>query len=242
MRPAAGPAASIALVVLALAGCGTKTASLDVRYPETGVNRALLASASPRRVQVGPVVDRRAETPRLGSKPKGQGDIVTRRPVAEIVREALVAEVGKNRHTVVSDRPDAVITAAVDAFSLDAVDGYSSSSIRRQGRHRGDRRRWPHRRDRRDTEVRGNHPARGAQARREPVAGDHGHGARPGHARHGDRPGPRRGARPRPDHGERDAGHVRRARATGDLTMPKVLTEAQVRTFERDGCLGPCAR
>lgn len=66
------------------------------------------------------------ETARVGTKPKGGGDIVTSRPVADIVQEALVIEVSKNRHAVVSDRPDLVLTAFVEAFWLDVVDGYSS--------------------------------------------------------------------------------------------------------------------
>ena len=65
---------------------------------------------------------------RHASGPRGRagGDIVTSRPVADIVGEALLAEVTKNRHAVVSDRPDIVLSAAVEAFRLDAVDGYSS--------------------------------------------------------------------------------------------------------------------
>ena len=116
---------SIVLALLTLTGCGTTSTALDVRYPAEGANRALLASASPRRVQVS-TVDRRMETAHVGTKPKGGGDIVTSRPVADIVQEALVIEVSKNRHAVVSDRPDVVLTAFVEAFWLDVVDGYSS--------------------------------------------------------------------------------------------------------------------
>jgi hypothetical protein len=117
---------SIVLALLTLNGCAVPSTALDVRYSEQGANRALLASASPRRVQVSPVVDRRMDTARIGTKPRGGGDIVTSRPVADIVREALVIEVSKNRHAVVSDRPDVVLTAAVEGFWLDTVDGYSS--------------------------------------------------------------------------------------------------------------------
>jgi hypothetical protein len=42
-----------------VSGCGT--AGLDVHYPEARVNRTVLASAPPRRVEVGPVADRRME-------------------------------------------------------------------------------------------------------------------------------------------------------------------------------------
>ena len=117
--------ARVALVfALTLNGCaGT---SLDVRYPERGVNRALLASGTPRRVWIANAVDRRLETARVGVEPGGGGDIVTSRPVADIVKEALGLEMSKNGHVLVSDRPDVVLRRAVEVFSLDAVQGYST--------------------------------------------------------------------------------------------------------------------
>ena len=113
------------VLALTLAGCAMTTA-LDIGYPEQGANRALLASAAPRRVQISDVVDHRMETARVGTKPKDGGDIVTSRPVVDIVREALGVEMGKNGHVLVSDRPDVVLTAAVEVFRLDAVQGYRS--------------------------------------------------------------------------------------------------------------------
>jgi uncharacterized lipoprotein YajG len=114
------------LAVLALSGCGAARSGLDVRYPEAGVHRSLLASAPPRRVEISPVADRRMDTARIGSKPKG-GDIVTSRPVTEIVGEALALEIRKNGHAVVSDKTDVVLAAAVEEFRLDVVTGYSST-------------------------------------------------------------------------------------------------------------------
>lgn len=113
------------VLALTLAGCAMTTA-LDIGYPEQGANRALLASAAPRRVQISDVVDHRMETARVGTKPKDGGDIVTSRPVVDIVREALGVEMGKNGHVLVSDRPDVVLTAAVEVFRFDAVQGYRS--------------------------------------------------------------------------------------------------------------------
>jgi hypothetical protein len=107
-----------------LNGCGGT--ALDVRYPEQGVNRALLASVAPRRVQIANVVDRRLETSRVGITPGGGGAIVTRRPVADIVQEALGLEMSKNGHVLVSDQPDVVLRPAIEVFSLDAVEGYPS--------------------------------------------------------------------------------------------------------------------
>jgi hypothetical protein len=118
--------ASVLLSALALAsGCGS--AGLDVRYPEARVNRSVLASAPARRVEVGPVDDRRMDTRRIGIKPKNGGDIVTRRPVVDIVREALVVELGKNGHSVLSEGRDVVLAAAVEEFRLDEVESYGST-------------------------------------------------------------------------------------------------------------------
>ncbi len=124
MTPRRLACVTIILAGLALNGCGT-TSTLDVRYSEQEANRALLSSAAPRRVQISTVVDRRMETARVGTRPRSGGDIVTRRPVTEIVQEALGIELSKNRHIVVSERPDVVLTVAVEAFWLDVVDGHS---------------------------------------------------------------------------------------------------------------------
>jgi len=122
----------LALVVILLAGpalsaCGATTSGLDVRYPEAGVHRSLLASAPPRRVEISPVADRRMDTARIGSKPKDGGAIVTSRPVTEIVGEALALEIRKNGHAVVSDKKDVILAGAVEEFRLDVVAGYSST-------------------------------------------------------------------------------------------------------------------
>ena len=65
------------------------------------------------------------DTARIGSRPKDGGDIVTSRPVTDIVAEALALEIRKNGHSVVSGKTDAVLSAAVEEFRLDVVTGYS---------------------------------------------------------------------------------------------------------------------
>jgi hypothetical protein len=112
------------VVLLAAAGCAS-TAGLDVGYPEAGVNRSLLASAPARRVAIGSVTDRRTEA-RIGVELESKKDVVTRRPVTEIVREALALELGKNGHVVTSGATDVVLSADVEEFRLDAVSGYSN--------------------------------------------------------------------------------------------------------------------
>ena len=125
-----GRLASISRVLLSLllptiSGCGT--AGLDVHYPEARVNRTVLASAPSRRVEIKPVADRRRDTTRIGVKPKNSGDIVTSRPVADLVHEALVLELSKNGHSVVSNGQDVVLAATVEDFRLDEVAGYAST-------------------------------------------------------------------------------------------------------------------
>jgi hypothetical protein len=110
-----------------LGGCGWISA-LDVRYPETAVTPAMLASVAPRRVVVGAITDQRVDKARVGNKPKNGDAILTRRPVPAIVREALVAELAKNGHTVVPEAGDFVLTADVEEFWLDAV-GRNSTTL-----------------------------------------------------------------------------------------------------------------
>lgn len=127
-RPRSARAARVLLSVLLLpVAAGCRGGGLDVQYPEARVNRAALASAPPRRVEVGPVADRRMDTTRIGVKPKNGGDIVTSRPVTDIVREALVVELGKNGHSALSDGPEVVLAAAVEDFRLDEVRGHPST-------------------------------------------------------------------------------------------------------------------
>jgi hypothetical protein len=111
---------------VSLVGCSS-TVSVDVGYPDASVNRATLASVRPRRVEVRPVADRRADTTRIGIQPvEKKKAVVTSRPVADIVRDALVAELQRNGHAVVPDHPELVIAADVEEFSFDVIVGRST--------------------------------------------------------------------------------------------------------------------
>lgn len=114
-----GAIVACVIVVTAVAGCARRT--IDVTYPATVANRALLSSVASRRIVVAPVTDRRAEPGRIGAElPKGK-PIVTARPVSDIVRDALVVELTKNGHEVVAGPGDVVVSADVEEFWLDAV-------------------------------------------------------------------------------------------------------------------------
>ena len=67
------------------------------------------------------------DTTRIGVKLKNAGDIVTSRPVADLVREALVLELSKNGHSVVSNGREVVLAATVEDFRIDEVAGYAST-------------------------------------------------------------------------------------------------------------------
>jgi len=128
MRPRRAGALVVLLSLAALvsAGCA-RPSGLDVRYPEAGANRAMLASVESRRVEIKPVTDGRVDTTRIGSKPDNGGDLVTSRPVADIVREALAVEIGKNGHAIVVSRSDVILAADVEEFWLDVVRGYATT-------------------------------------------------------------------------------------------------------------------
>jgi hypothetical protein len=119
MRRRAAFVAGPLVVASLLTGCATRT--VDVGYPEADTKKALLASVAPRRVTVAPVTDRRGDKDRIGASPKDGKAIVTERPVADIVRDALVLEVAKNGHQVVAAPADVVVAADVEEFWLDAV-------------------------------------------------------------------------------------------------------------------------
>src|SRR4029434_693142 len=117
-------AALLCSLALASGGCA-RNQGLDVRYPEAGVNRALLASVPPQRVGISPVVDRRLDTSRIGSLPKDGRVIVTRRPLSDTVRDALTGAGSRNGHAVLPDAHDVVLAAEVEEFWLDVVVGRS---------------------------------------------------------------------------------------------------------------------
>jgi Uncharacterized lipoprotein len=121
-RAALACAACLGLLLPALGGCGS--AGLDVRYPAAGVSPAVLAAAPGRHVDVGPIADRRANTARIGVAAKNGEAVVTSRPVADIVREALVTELGRRGPAVAPTGRDVVLTVAIEDFRLDEIAGY----------------------------------------------------------------------------------------------------------------------
>lgn len=106
-------------------GCAValRTLTLDIAYDEAAANRGYLSSLEPRRIQVAPVTDKRAVTAQIGFMINQHGVVVghavSGRPVPEIVRDALVAELKKNGHAVNSDEPDVVFSTDINEFRFD---------------------------------------------------------------------------------------------------------------------------
>jgi uncharacterized lipoprotein YajG len=119
MSARAGRGFMLIVMVLGVAGCAT---GLEVRYPEAEANRALLASVPSRRVEMRPVTDRRVDTARVAVARDGQ-DVVTSRPVSDILGEALAIELAKNGH-VVGAPGEVVLAADVEDVWLDMVRGH----------------------------------------------------------------------------------------------------------------------
>jgi YajG family uncharacterized lipoprotein len=118
-------ALSLSLAAM-VTGCASRH-GLDVAYPAAEVNRALLASVANRRIEIKPVVDARPDTARIGSRAEDGKDVVTSRPVSDVVREALALEISRNGHTVVAGPGDLSLLATVEDFWLDTVLGYGTT-------------------------------------------------------------------------------------------------------------------
>ena len=106
---------------LAAGGCAFTDATIKVAYAEP--SRGALGAVPPRRVELGPIQDKRPETDKIGYKRNGfnqkTAKIQTTKPVPEIVREALAAELTKNGHVVGGPDSELVLSADITEFWLD---------------------------------------------------------------------------------------------------------------------------
>ena len=116
--------AAVVVVSLVVAGCGASTTTLDVGYPAADARRAMLASVPPMRIEVGSLVDRRVDALRIGSESDKGKSITTTRPVPDIVRDALVTELGRNGHVIADADGDVILSGELEEFWLDIVPGY----------------------------------------------------------------------------------------------------------------------
>ena len=110
----------LVVVLAAFGGCAFTQATLNVGYTEAMASRGPLSSIAPRRIDVGGFADKRPETNKIGYKRNGFGqktaDIVTSKPVPDIVKEALTAELKKNGHDVTTTERDLVLSGDITTF------------------------------------------------------------------------------------------------------------------------------
>jgi uncharacterized lipoprotein YajG len=112
--------------LLGIGGCASGV--LDVGYhPATAPNPPPRALAQARRVVIRPVLDRRLDDTRVGSASKNGEAMVSRRPVADIVRDALAVELTRAGYSMVAERGDVVLAPEVEEFWIDVVSGYKTT-------------------------------------------------------------------------------------------------------------------
>jgi uncharacterized lipoprotein YajG len=114
-----------------LTGCAFTTSKLDVAYSTDSAQGGPLAALPPRVVNVAAFTDKRPDTARIGYKRNGFGaktaDIVSARPVPEIVRDAIAAELAKSGHGAAgAARPEEVVSGEVTDFWFDLAIGFVS--------------------------------------------------------------------------------------------------------------------
>ena len=76
---------------------------------------------------IRPVVDRRLDDTRIGPASKNGEAMVSRRPVADIVRDALAVELTRAGYSMVAEGGDVVLAPEVEEFWIDVVSGYKTT-------------------------------------------------------------------------------------------------------------------
>ncbi len=113
----------LAIFVLVSGGCAFTQANLNVKYDSETSRIGPLASLKPATIDLKEFVDKRPEKLRIGYKRNGFGqntaDIVTQKPVPQIVREALLAEFTKNGHIVGTSGQSFIISGDITSFWFD---------------------------------------------------------------------------------------------------------------------------
>lgn len=113
----------MAVFILVSGGCAFTQANLNVKY-DSGVARlGPLASIRPVTVDLQEFVDKRPERSKIGYKKNGLGqktaDILTSKPVPQIVKESLAAEFAKNGHVISGAGNSLVFSGQISSFWFD---------------------------------------------------------------------------------------------------------------------------
>jgi uncharacterized lipoprotein YajG len=114
---------AICLLSLSSGGCAFTQANLNVGYDNAKAVKGPLSSIKPLQAAVGEFKDVRPERDKIGYKRNGFGvktaDIVTTKPVPDIIREAFTAELSKNGHGIAASNKDLLFTGEITNFWFD---------------------------------------------------------------------------------------------------------------------------
>lgn len=118
-----GPSCLVLLLSFTLGGCAFTQANLNIVYDETKASKGPLSNLTPRQLAIGEFRDLRPERDRIGYKRNGYGmktaDILTQKPVPEIIRDAISAEFLKNGHIMSAKTPEIRVAGDVTTFWFD---------------------------------------------------------------------------------------------------------------------------
>ncbi len=119
-----------AVAAMTLSACAYGDAKLNLGYDATAAKTGVLSEAPPTTIYLANVEDRRVEKERIGYKRNGFGaktaDIVSERPVPEIVKEALATALQKNNHVIGGPQERIGLKPALTNFWFDYKTGFVS--------------------------------------------------------------------------------------------------------------------
>lgn len=114
-----------ALFILCLltGGCAFTQAELNIGYDPAKAERGPLSSVEPLKISIPELKDSRMDTEVIGHKINGMGmetaDIVTKEPVSEIMRTALITMFEKNGHLLNGTGGQIVLDGEIKEFWLE---------------------------------------------------------------------------------------------------------------------------
>jgi len=111
----------VLFLLFGLSGCLGTRENVHFHYQASKTeSRGPLASTAPLRIKVLDFIDARSQTDSLGHNLNQSGiktgDILSREPVQEIVRAALIKRLEQNGHKIKKRKPDLVLAGAVTEF------------------------------------------------------------------------------------------------------------------------------
>lgn len=116
-----------AAAALSLSACAYGDAKLNLGYDAASAKKGVLSEAPSTAIYLADVEDRRVDKQRIGYKRNGFGaktaDIVSDRPVPEIVKEALAAALEKNNHVIGGPQERIALKPSLTNFWFDYKTG-----------------------------------------------------------------------------------------------------------------------